>query len=84
VHVFGTAALIKVVRFRVIIDYFHLDGERASEELLEFSISNLELRGTNTIGTVQQERRLILSLLGVPEQLGEIVEIVGPSLVEVC
>jgi hypothetical protein len=82
-HVFSTAALIKVVRFRIIIDYFHLEWERASEKLLEFSISYLELRRTNTIGTVQQERRLMLSLLGIPEQFGEVVEIVGPSLVEV-
>ena len=82
-HVFGTAAFIKEVRFRVIVDDFNLEGKIAPKELLEFSISNLELRGTHTIGTVQQEGWLIPSLLGIPEKFREFVEVLGPGLVEV-
>ena len=82
-HVFGTAAFIEEVRFRVIVDYFNLEWEIASKELLEFSISNLELRGTHTIGTVQQEIRLVPSLLGIAEQFREVIEVLGPGLVEV-
>ena len=84
VHVFSTTLLIEKGGESIVIYDVDLERQGRIAELgLEFLKIDFELRGADSVCTVENEISLILACDLIPNQARKVVEIVNPGVIEV-